>query len=173
MNFNRKNQPPADRAGTPRPTPTGSGVPTASDSASSGGARSPQSSDSRRPRDEPSVPATGSSGGPVADRDRQDSADPRPAAPAGLDQKGKVRRTRVSALWIGLVVAAILAILLLIFIAQNSDAVTIRFFGWEGDISLAVAMLMAAVISVLIVAVPGSLRIGQLRRALRKNAHQP
>ena len=89
---------------------------------------------------------------------------------SGLTEKNKVRGTRVSGLWVGLVIAAILAVFLLIFIAQNSESVAIRFLTWEGDVPLAVAMLAAAVVSVLIVAVPGSLRIAQLRRALRKNA---
>ncbi len=97
-------------------------------------------------------------------------ADARPARPApGMTEKNTVRRTRVSGLWIGLVVAAVLAVFLLIFIAQNSEDVAIKFLGWEGQAPLAVAMLAGAVVAVLIVAVPGSLRIAQLRRALRKN----
>lgn len=89
---------------------------------------------------------------------------------SGLTEKNKVRGTRVSGLWVGLVIAAILAVFLLIFIAQNSEDVAIKFLGWEGNVPLAVAMLAGAVVAVLIVAVPGSLRIAQLRRALRKNA---
>ncbi len=94
-----------------------------------------------------------------------------PARPhSGLTEKNKVRGTRVSGLWVGLVIAAILAVFLLIFIAQNSEDVAIKFLSWEGNVPLAVAMLAGAVVAVLIVAVPGSLRIAQLRRALRKNA---
>jgi uncharacterized integral membrane protein len=89
---------------------------------------------------------------------------------AGLTSRGKVRTTRLSALWIGLIVAAILLIALLIFVAQNSRTVTIHFLGWHGHLSLAVALLLAAVIGVLLVAIPGTARILQLRRALRKNA---
>ncbi|MGA8851631.1 MAG: lipopolysaccharide assembly protein LapA domain-containing protein [Aeromicrobium sp.] len=77
----------------------------------------------------------------------------------------------MSALYVGLIVAAILTIFLLVFIAQNSDSVAVKFLGFEGQISLAVALLLSAVIGVLVVAVPGSLRIVQLRRALRKNAN--
>jgi uncharacterized integral membrane protein len=89
--------------------------------------------------------------------------------PAGFDDKGKVRRTRSSAAWVGAVVAALLMVLLLVFIVQNSDAVKFRFFGWEGEMPLAVAVLLAAVVGVLLVAIPGSLRIFQLRRALVAN----
>jgi uncharacterized integral membrane protein len=89
--------------------------------------------------------------------------------PAGFDDKGRVRRTRSSAAWVGAVVAALLMVLLLVFIVQNSDPVRFRFFGWEGEMPLAVAVLLAAVAGVLLVAIPGSLRIFQLRRALVAN----
>lgn len=105
--------------------------------------------------------------------DRPDVAEP--SAPterrsAGLDRKGRVKRTRASELWIGLVTAAVLAVLFLVFIAQNSDSVTIHFLGWDGELSLAVALLLSAVIGALVVAVPGIVRIVQLRTALRRNA---
>lgn len=142
------------------PAPSGRDVPTASDSLE------PTQTETRP---EPA----GSTEGTEPDQpgpDHPGSDHKEPDHQAGLTGKGRVRRTRVSALWIGLVVAATLAIFLLIFIAQNSDDVTIAFLGWEGQIPLAVAMLLTAVVAVLVVAVPGSLRIGQLRRALRKNA---
>ncbi|MPY81149.1 MAG: DUF1049 domain-containing protein [Actinophytocola sp.] len=89
---------------------------------------------------------------------------------AGLTSKGKIRRTRVSAWWVGLIAAAILLVALLIFIAQNSHTVTIHYLGFEGQASLAVALLLAAVAGLLLVAIPGTARIMQLRRALKKNA---
>jgi uncharacterized integral membrane protein len=110
------------------------------------------------------------------------AADPEPAtpspqhaapiepAPAGLTSRGRVRPTRVSALWIGLIIAALLLIALLIFITQNSKQVAIHYFGFNGHISLAVALLLAAVGGLLLVAIPGTARIIQLRRALKKNA---
>jgi uncharacterized integral membrane protein len=76
----------------------------------------------------------------------------------------------VSGLWVGLIVAALVLIALLIFIAQNSKQVAIHYLGFNGHISLAVALLLAAVGGVLFVAIPGTARIIQLRRALRKNA---
>jgi uncharacterized integral membrane protein len=90
---------------------------------------------------------------------------------AGLDRKGKVRRTRVSEVWVGFIAVAIFMILLVVFIAQNSRAVTIHFFGWHGQFSLGLTILLSAVIGMLLVAIPGSIRIVQLRRALLKNAH--
>jgi uncharacterized integral membrane protein len=79
-----------------------------------------------------------------------------------------VPRGKLSAAWTGAVVTALLLIALIIFIAQNSGQVTIHFLGFDGRISLALALLIASVGSVLLVAVPGSLRILQLRRALKK-----
>ena len=139
--------PPADR-------PTGADVPTASD----------RSSTVPQPRE--SAPPT-STDPQSAD---QKKADQRQRRKPGMTDSGKVRHGRASALYVGLIVAAILTIFLLIFIAQNSDKVAVQFLGFEGQISLAVALLLSAVIGVLVVAVPGSLRIVQLRRALRKNA---
>jgi uncharacterized integral membrane protein len=95
-----------------------------------------------------------------------------PAAPPphrpGIDERDRVPRGKLSAAWTGAVVTALLLIALIIFIAQNSGQVTIHFLGFDGRISLALALLIASVGSVLLVAVPGSLRILQLRRALKK-----
>jgi uncharacterized integral membrane protein len=78
---------------------------------------------------------------------------------------------KVSALWIGLIAAAVLLIVLLVFIAQNSRRVTVRFLWLDGHMSLAIALLVSAVVGVLLVAVPGTARILQLRRAVRRAAH--
>jgi uncharacterized integral membrane protein len=86
-----------------------------------------------------------------------------------MDDRGKVKRGRVSAIWVGVIIAALLLIALLIFIAQNSNTVAIHFLGFAGHLSLAVALLAAAVIGILVVAIPGTARIVQLRRALKKN----
>ena len=94
----------------------------------------------------------------------------RRATPAGFNSRGKVRHTRAGAWWAGLIVASMLAIALLIFIAQNSQTATIHYFGFDGQISLAVALLFAAAGGVLLVALPGAVRMAQLRRALKKNA---
>ncbi|MFC5679321.1 LapA family protein [Aeromicrobium endophyticum] len=103
---------------------------------------------------------------------RPDAATPdRPeASAAGLDRHGRVKRTRASGLWVGLITAAVLAIGFLVFIVQNYEKVSIKFLGFEGRLSLAIALLLSAVIGALVAAVPGAVRIGQLRRALRKNA---
>ena len=121
---------------------------------------------------------------PTNPQDAPDSAPPTTAGvppltapterpPAGLTSHGRVRTTRVSAVWVGLIVAALVLIALLIFIAQNSKTVAVHYFGLNGHVSLAIALLLAAVAGVLLVAIPGTARILQLRHALKKNAAAP
>ena len=122
-------------------------------------------------RDQPSDDTSGAR--PAPSSERPPATPPtQPSAPpsAGLDRRGHVKPTRASGLWIGVVTVAVLAIVFLVFIAQNSEKVSIKFLGFEGQLSLAIALLLSAVIGALVVAVPGILRITQLRRALRKNA---
>ena len=88
---------------------------------------------------------------------------------AGFDRKGHVRRSRVSGVWVGLIVGAVFLILLVIFIAQNLTRVSIHFLGFSGHLSLGLLVLIAAIAGLLIAALPGSIRILQLRRALKRN----
>jgi uncharacterized integral membrane protein len=97
------------------------------------------------------------------------TAPERPQIP-GLDRRGRVRTTRASYLWVGMIIAALVLILLLIFIAQNSQQVSIHFLGFHGHLSFAVAVLIAAVCGLLLVAIPGTMRIVELRKALKKAA---
>src|SRR6201986_4013304 len=94
-------------------------------------------------------------------------AAPEPAAPAPDQAFKKMRRTRFRGLWVGLTAAAVVLLVLLVFIIENSQSVQISFFGAHGHLSLGVALLLAAIAGVLLVAVPGYGRILQLRRALR------
>jgi uncharacterized integral membrane protein len=113
---------------------------------------------------------------PVPGPNVSETATPQTAAvqtggPApGFDERGRVRSGRISMAWVGSIATAIFLILLIIFIAQNSRRVSLHFLGWSGQFSLALTILLSAVIGVLLVAIPGSLRILQLRRALRQNA---
>ncbi|MBV9820883.1 MAG: DUF1049 domain-containing protein [Actinobacteria bacterium] len=124
------------------------------------------------PRVTPAAPVAGeplAAPAPVGDAPVSGGA-PVGGGPApGFDERGHVRATKVSGVWIGLIATAVFVILLIIFIAQNSRRVSIHFFGWNGQFSLALTILLAAVVGLLLVAIPGSIRIAQLRRALRKN----
>jgi uncharacterized integral membrane protein len=122
------------------------------------------------PQGPPAAPASGYDAA-VPPPDTAPAAQPsQEDRPRGLDEHGRARGSKVSALWIGLIVAAVLLILLLIFIAQNSKTVPIHFLGASGHISLAVALLLSAVVAALLVAIPGSVRIYQLRRLVRRTA---
>ena len=79
------------------------------------------------------------------------------------------RHTRTSSLWTVTAVAAVLLLLLVIFIAENSQRTHIHFFGATWSVSLAVGLLFAAVLGALIVLVIGGLRILQLRLAARRH----
>lgn len=85
-------------------------------------------------------------------------------ASAPKRRSGELRHSRVGALWAGMILAALVLVLLLVFVGQNSEAVTVRFLWATGRVPLGVAMLLAAIAGVLVVAVPGTVRILQLRR---------
>lgn len=87
-----------------------------------------------------------------------------------LDRHGRVRRTRAGGAWIAVLAGAAVLTFLLVFVVQNSHAVTIHFLGLSGSVSLAVALLLAAVAGVLLVAILGSTRIVQLRRSVKRRA---
>lgn len=91
-----------------------------------------------------------------------------PAPTAGPDPA--VRRTRTGGLWVGLILSALVLLLLLVFIIQNDAPVQISFFAFEGVLPSGVALLLAAIAGILLVAIPGSLRILQLRRVARRGA---
>jgi uncharacterized integral membrane protein len=77
-------------------------------------------------------------------------------------------RSRTGLLWLGLTLSAVVLLILLIFIMQNLAAVQIRFLWFTGSLPIGVALLLAAVAGLLLVAIPGGLRIQQLRRAARR-----
>jgi len=102
---------------------------------------------------------------PVAQDDRPITETTPPTTSVERDPQP---RTRIEVTWVGIVVFAVLLVLLLIFILQNTESVRISYFGANGHLSLAVAMLFAAVAGVLLTALAGSLRIWQLRRHFRR-----
>lgn len=95
---------------------------------------------------------------------------PRPPAPAGhRAAPHPVKRTRLSALWLSLLLFALVLALLLVFILENSRRVDIAYFGVHTHLPLGVALLLATVCGILLVAIPGTGRILQLRAAARRH----
>lgn len=88
-----------------------------------------------------------------------------PAAPA----QHVVKRTRVSGLWVGLALSALVLLLLLVFILENQQDANVGYFGAHGHLPLGVALLLAAVAGALLVLIPGSARIMQLRATARRH----
>jgi uncharacterized integral membrane protein len=93
------------------------------------------------------------------------TAQPEKPAPA-------VRRSRSGGLWTGLILSAIVLIFLLVFILQNQDSVRITFLWFGGSLPVGVALLLAAIAGLLLVAIPGGVRMMQLRRAARRAVRQ-
>ncbi|UVI37565.1 LapA family protein [Brevibacterium spongiae] len=71
-------------------------------------------------------------------------------------------------MWISLIIGAIIVILLLIFILQNNVPAEFKYFGWQFELPLGVAMLFAAIGGILIAGLIGSVRIFVLSRKLKK-----
>ncbi|MEU7875984.1 LapA family protein [Dactylosporangium sp. NPDC049140] len=65
---------------------------------------------------------------------------------------------------------ALVLLLLLIFLLQNGQPAEVSFFGAHGQLPMGVALLLAAVFGVLLVALPGTARIVQLRLLSRRRA---
>jgi lipopolysaccharide assembly protein A len=99
---------------------------------------------------------------------------PQSTAPAETSQatvlpQHTIRRTRMSGVWIAAIAFAVVLLLLLIFILENNHTVDVSYFGAHGHIPLGVALLLAAVFGVLLVALPGTARIIQLRGTARRH----
>lgn len=97
--------------------------------------------------DEPSVPESGTPDAGVANRNVP---------------------TRVSRAWIGIIAGALVLVLLLIFILQNTRSVSVSYFTLTGSMPLGVALLLAAISGLLLAGGVASMRIWQLRRRIDK-----
>ncbi|OMC30281.1 hypothetical protein A5740_16870 [Mycobacterium sp. GA-1841] len=99
-----------------------------------------------------------------------DAGKPEPGkTPAKSGKATEPKLTRAGALWSALILGFLVLIVLLIFIAQNTDPVPLTFLGWHWSLPTGVAILGAAVAGGLLTVAAGSARIFQLRRAAKKN----
>lgn len=123
---------------------------------------------------EPTVPGPREAG-PEQQTTRPDAVQPATgtAAPGATGttapREHALERTRISGVWVAIACFAVILVLLLIFIAQNSRTVDISYLGAHGHISLGVAMLLAAVCGALLVIFAGTARIMELRATARKH----
>jgi lipopolysaccharide assembly protein A len=98
------------------------------------------------------------------------SAPAKPPAPA---PKRERLSTRISGMRTWLIVGVLALTVVLIFIIQNAHAVNISFLGAHLQLSLAVALFLAAIAGALVMAAAGTARITQLRRIMRRDRSKP
>lgn len=96
-------------------------------------------------------------------------AEDQPPPPVGLPRQHVVRRTRIGGVWVAAALFALVLLLLLIFILENGQRMSISYFGAHGHLPAGVALLLAAVLGVLLVVIPGTARIVQLRITARRH----
>jgi len=94
-----------------------------------------------------------------------------PAPPVARTEQPLANVRRMSGVWVGVIVAALVLVVLLVFIIQNGQTVRISFIGGSLELPLGVALLLAAICGVLLLAIPGYARIIQLRRSIRRSGN--
>jgi uncharacterized integral membrane protein len=90
------------------------------------------------------------------------------ADPVVTERPAPVPHTRTGAAWFGICVAALLSVVLIVFMAQNTGRVQVSFLWMDGSLPLALALLIAGVGAALLTMVVGAARITQLRRLARR-----
>jgi uncharacterized integral membrane protein len=95
----------------------------------------------------------------------------RPAEPHA--QPALLPRTRTSAAFKGFAGGAVVLLLLLVFILENTARVKISYFGATAHVALGVALLLAAVGGALLIGIIGAARISQLRRQAKRRDAAP
>ncbi|MBB5911567.1 putative integral membrane protein [Nocardia transvalensis] len=77
-------------------------------------------------------------------------------------------KTRTGYTWVALVAAAVLGIVLLIFVIQNLDQAEVHLFFWTFSLPLGITILLSVIAGALVMALVGGWRILQLRRAAKR-----
>ena len=96
-----------------------------------------------------------------------------PQLPAAAPQLPvRPAHTRISGIRTGMIAGAAGLIVMMIFIIQNTSAVNISFLGAHLRLSLAVALILAAIGGALLMAAAGTARITQLRRIMRRDRNK-
>lgn len=132
------------------------------------GPHDPHADPATDPGMRPVGPATDPGGRTVAVPSEPTDPDTTPVPTTPVRRDPVVTRTRTGGLWTGLILSAVVGIFLLVFILQNNTPIRINFLGFSGSLPTGVALLLAAIAGLLLVAIPGGLRILQLRRAAKR-----
>ena len=105
-----------------------------------------------------------------ADRPTADPPQTR-TGPPQMAPTSPVPRTRTGAVWFGIWVAALLFVVLIVFMLQNARSVEVSFLRMHSNLPLALALLVAAVGAAILTMLVGAARITQLRRLSRRHRH--
>lgn len=107
-------------------------------------------------------------------RASQTPADRTPAERTPAEEPLETPRSggKTAGLWISLILGAIVLVLLLIFVIQNSQSASFEYFNATFDLPLGVAMLLAAIAGALVMALVGSVRMFQMSWTIRKMRKQ-
>lgn len=82
------------------------------------------------------------------------------------------RRTRTSAVWSAVAVLVASLVLILVFVLQNLQDVSVSFLVFHGQLPLGVALLAAATLGGVIVLAAGAARVVQLRHTRRRDRRE-
>lgn len=109
-----------------------------------------------------------SKGSTPASRPGKKPVPPKPKLPATKPMHPKTEEvTRAGVVWVAVSAGLVILVLLIIFILQNQERVTVNYLGAAGELSLGMALFIAAVAGGLLVAIAGAARILQLRSQRR------
>lgn len=125
-------------------------------------------------RESGAPPRVNDPSGEHAPQPAQPSADSAPTAEPTADRATAVRRTtarrsRLGSMWVSLIGMSVVLVILLIFVLQNPTPTEINFLWLDGQLPVGVAVLFASIAGILLVAIPATGRIWQLRRGIRRN----
>ena len=113
--------------------------------------------------DPPERPATEAPSAPPPTSEADTGASAQPTT-----TRGEIPRTRTARAHNALIAGAVVLILLLVFIIENTESVKISYFGAGFHLPLGVALLLAAIGGALLIGIVGAARIMQLRRSVRR-----
>jgi uncharacterized integral membrane protein len=108
---------------------------------------------------------------PAREATAPETTAPEPTAEAGSaarEPTTQIPRTKTATAYNALIGGAIVLVLLLVFILENTESVHIAYFGLGFHVPLGVALLLAAIAGALIMGIVGTARIVQLRRHVRR-----
>jgi uncharacterized integral membrane protein len=120
-----------------------------------------------RPADQLDRPADRPADQPT-DRPADRPADQPTDQPTDRPADRPAAHTRISAVWLGICLAAAVLVVLIIFLLQNTGSVEVSFLWLHGSLPLAIALLIAGVGAALLTMIVGTARITQLRRRFRR-----